>query len=170
MTPRFHQLPIPVPPMLEDSLGYQGHARWVAFYWTPYGDELCYHDGAREADGSWHAWLTFTRHPRIAPHLEPYQLGNSEEAARHWLLLDRESRVLSVGEAAAIESFLRQQLLNPPSPAPEHVDIPTLLQIFQQRVSRPVDPHTVQQMMEREDQLVQDLATWLDSQAQNPEQ
>jgi len=32
-------LRIPVPPMLEEALGYDGSARWVAFYWTPAGDE-----------------------------------------------------------------------------------------------------------------------------------
>ena len=81
--PTLTPLTIPVPQMLEEALGYAGASRWVAFHWTPWGDELRYEDGTVSADGSWHAWLTFVRHRRIAPTLAPYHFGNSEEEARH---------------------------------------------------------------------------------------
>ena len=41
----FQPLPLPVPPMLEAALGYAGTAQYVAFYWTPGGDELIWDDG-----------------------------------------------------------------------------------------------------------------------------
>jgi hypothetical protein len=33
-------LKAPVPPMLSDAIGYTGKERFVAFQWTPYGDEV----------------------------------------------------------------------------------------------------------------------------------
>jgi hypothetical protein len=35
-------LDLPVPPMLEEALGYAGASRWVAFHWERCGDELRY--------------------------------------------------------------------------------------------------------------------------------
>jgi hypothetical protein len=46
-----------------------GRARYVSFYWTPCGDEIMYSDGRLSADGQWHAWLVFTRHRTVSPHL-----------------------------------------------------------------------------------------------------
>lgn len=156
-------LNIPVPPMLEEALGYQGKARWVVFYWTPCGDELRYNDGTTEADGSWHAWLAFKRHPCIAPHLEPYHLGSSEEEARHWLLLDRESRTLYVGEASAVEHFLLEH--RPPPPVLTEEQIQALCQRLEEQwpLIRSVDPQDVEERMRREEQLVRDLKDWLDA-------
>ncbi len=42
------------PPMLCEAVGYSGSARYVGFYWTPYGDEIIYTDGRLSADGDWH--------------------------------------------------------------------------------------------------------------------
>jgi hypothetical protein len=50
----------------------------------------------------------FTYHPRIVPSLALYALGNSEEETQHGLLLDRDTRTCYVGEAPAVEQFLRQ--------------------------------------------------------------
>ena len=35
-------LPVPVPSLLEQALGYDGKGRFVAFYWTPIGDEAMF--------------------------------------------------------------------------------------------------------------------------------
>jgi len=112
-TPSLTPLSLPVPPMLEEALGYAGTSRWVAFHWTPCGDELRYEDSTVSADGSWHAWLTFVHHPRIAPALASYHFGNSEEEALHWLLLDRETRTLFVGAVVDAQQFIRQAAPQP---------------------------------------------------------
>ena len=102
MTPLF----LPVPPMFEKSLGYKGESRFVAFYWE-YFDEVCFHDtslnsGTLDSAG----WLLFTQHPFVRLHLHSFDFGSTDFPARHWLLLDRESRRFYVGERETIESFL----------------------------------------------------------------
>src|SRR6266699_6130627 len=112
---------VPVPPMLEAALGYRGTARYVAFYWIPAGDELMWDEGWRSADGEWQGWLTFTRHPRVAPVLAPFHFGDSDTPPTHWLLLDRETRTCCVGTAAAV-----QQALYTGNPAPDAAAWPVL--------------------------------------------
>jgi hypothetical protein len=90
---------IPVPPMLERALGYDGDAPLVAFWWTPGGDELCYADGRVElCGGNWGAWLDYVNHPRVVPYLAHYDFGSSELEGEHRLLLDRHSRTLAVAD------------------------------------------------------------------------
>jgi len=78
----------------ERAFGYDGEARYVAFYWTPVGDEAMYDDGQVSGDGNWQMFL-LVRHDH--PELDRrYNLGYSETEADDWLLLDRETRSLVV--------------------------------------------------------------------------
>jgi hypothetical protein len=90
------RLQVPVPPgdLLERALGYAGDAEWVCFWWEPAGDEARWSDGQRSADAEWTGYLLYTRHPRVAPALWPYELGSSDTEARHKLLLHRPTRQL----------------------------------------------------------------------------
>ena len=99
-------IPRPPPQIFEKALGYRGENRWVAFYWEPCGDELMWDDGIASADGQWPAWLIFIYHPPIVPILHQYNLGSSDEEARHWLLLDREERVFYIGDRKIVHEFL----------------------------------------------------------------
>jgi hypothetical protein len=92
--------------MLEETLGYEEDARYVAFYWTPCGDEVMWDTGWSSATGNWTAWLIFIRHPRIAPALTSYNLGSSDQEAESWLLLDRHERTVSIGPGQAVHAFL----------------------------------------------------------------
>jgi hypothetical protein len=104
---------IPVPPMLERALGYDGDAPLVAFWWTPYGDELCYADGRIElCGGNWSAWLDYINHPRVVPYLAHYDFGTSELEGEHRLLLDRRSRTLAVVDRTTAARLLAR--LAPP--------------------------------------------------------
>jgi hypothetical protein len=157
--PTLTPLTIPVPPMLEKALGYAGASRWVAFHWTPWGDALRYEDGTVSADGSWHAWLTFVRHRRIAPTLAPYHFGNSEEEARHWLLLDRETRTLSVGAVVDVQQCLRQA-----APVLTLDAVTALLETIRAHASTPPTLQAlVAHALQREHQLVTALQAWLDT-------
>jgi hypothetical protein len=146
--------------MLEAALEYTGTARWVAFYWLPGGDELMYDDGLMSADGQWHAWLLFKYHPRIAPSLVPYALGNSEEDARHWLLLDRDTRTCYVGEAPEVKQFLRQVT----SPVFTAAAVEALLAALDSPPLSPEELSTrVAQALHRQHHLEQELQAWLDA-------
>jgi len=105
---KFHPLEIPVPPMLEEAIGYDGDDRYVAFYWTPAGDAILWDTGWSSATGQWPAWLIFVRHPRIASALMSYHLGSSDQEATHWLLLDRHERTVSVSPGRDVHAFLRE--------------------------------------------------------------
>lgn len=105
-----HNLSILVPPMLEEAIGYDGSARFVAFYWMPGGDECMYDDGRLSGTGNWQAYLAFVHHPRVWPELQPYNLGSSDFEADYWLLLDREEpRRLSIATPKEARQVLREQ-------------------------------------------------------------
>jgi len=169
------RLSVPVPPMLEAALGYAGTARYVAFYWIPAGDELLWNEGWQSADGAWQGWLTFTRHPRVAPALAPYEFGDSDTPATHWLLLDREARTCCVGTVAAV-----QQALYTGNPAPDVAAWPGLgageplpaltedaLQAFIQGfrdVQVPITPEEIHQQLAAHARLLEALIAWLNNQ------
>jgi hypothetical protein len=164
---------IPVPPMLEQALGYEDQHRYVAFWWEPAGDELAWNDGQCSIVGAnWHAWLTYIQHPRVAHCLEPYELGNSDEPARHWLLLDRQERTLYVGTTPDVARFLAQH--TPPTPAiPPGEDAVSLEDALNMGIDKlfasmrqipPPDPDEIRKRMEEQARLEADLKTWLDHQ------
>jgi hypothetical protein len=140
-------------------MGYQGEARYVAFYWQPAGDEAMYNDGRMAGDGDWWAWLGYVDHPTVAPHLmRPCQtcsgrgtadtlynnpcldcdgagrhllnLGSSDFEADHWLILDREEREVYAAAVPAAVQFLAAQW--PPQPDISAEDAGTIAQALQE--------------------------------------
>lgn len=113
-TDRLIRLLAPVPPMIEAALGYYENADFVAFYWAQSGDELASHDslGNGYVGANWNAWQVFVQHPVIEPFLSPFDLGNSDVEARHWLLLDRKQRVFYVGTAEEVHGRLSERILS----------------------------------------------------------
>ncbi len=96
-----------LPRAWERAFGYDGEARYVAFYWTPVGDEAMYDDGQVSGDGNWRLFLTL-RHEN--PTLDQrHKVGDSDVEADHWLLLDRQTRDLDVMLKAEAQARLRQQ-------------------------------------------------------------
>jgi len=88
---------------LEKSLGYEYPRRWVAWHWEPDINQLMYSDGKNVGTGSALAWQVFLQHPQIAPQIQDYGLNQTDQ---YWLLLDRESRNLYIGEAKVIQNLL----------------------------------------------------------------
>jgi len=156
-------LPIPVPPQLEEALGYEGDARWVAFYWSPAGDEAMYDDGRCSGDGDWTGYLAYVDHPAVAVHLVrpcwacggrgtltdlenepcdfcdgagllPLRLGSSDFEADHWLVIDRQERTAYVAPVEVAASFLRQQW--PPSSEMTAEEAEALFEAFRRAVER----------------------------------
>jgi hypothetical protein len=91
----------------ERAFGYDGDARYVAFYWTPVGDEALYDDGQVSGDGNWRLYLILRyQHPELD---RRYNVGYSNLEADHWLLLDRETHDLVVMPRAEAQARLREQ-------------------------------------------------------------
>jgi len=99
------RLEITAHPQLEQSLGYRGDSRWVAWGWEPDIDQIISSDGKTVGTGNNMAWLVFLQHDLVQPAVREYNLG---EGDRYWLLLDTETRNLYVGEGKAVQSLLEQ--------------------------------------------------------------
>jgi hypothetical protein len=167
----------PVPPMLERALGYAGAHRYVAFYWTPSGDELIYDDGVVSADGDWSGWLTFQHHPLIQPHLRALDLGSSETEAVDWLLLDRRKRELLAGRASRVRQFLevetrplaqaskrgepRETSQSSESPASVPLDVTKLTEILRSLKTAPPPPIPLPEILQERQHVLIELRTWL---------
>ena len=161
--------------MLEAALGYPGTARYVAFYWIPAGDELLWDEGWRSADGAWQGWLTFTRHPRVAPALAPYHLGDSETPPTHWLLLDREARTCCVGAATAVQQALYTEnpapnaaawpglAAVPPLPALTEDALQPFIKGFRE-IQVTLTPEEIHQQLAEHARLLDALTAWLNNQ------
>jgi hypothetical protein len=93
--------------MLEDAMGYsrfgEDEARFVTFFWSPFGDEAYFDDGRTSGTGDWQGFLAYIEHPSVGPALgaSRFQLGSSEEVNTHRLLLDRLERKLYLVEDRA---------------------------------------------------------------------
>lgn len=66
-------LSIPVPPMLEETLGYRGDLRFVEFGYSSKTRRFGYCDGGDHIPTAHHQWIRFLRHPLIARHLPKTQ-------------------------------------------------------------------------------------------------
>src|SRR6267378_1340390 len=109
-------LPIPVPPMLEEALGYRGTLRFVEFSYSRTGRPFVCCDGGDFILSNEDLWLRFLRHPVIAPHVPESRyptlygvfpsgervplkklwkrVSDLDPGCPHCLLLDREKREL----------------------------------------------------------------------------
>jgi hypothetical protein len=155
------RLPLALPPVLCEAAGYTRSARYVALYWTPFGDGLMYTDGELTATGSWPAWSTLCAHQLGRALLAPYRLGSSESDAEQWLLANRWQHTLDVGLALDV----RQLLATQPSELAAATEIlgaertRTLIE-EQLRHPRIPDVQEIQARLERSRTLVEELARW----------
>jgi tetratricopeptide (TPR) repeat protein len=128
-------IPIPVPPMLEQALGYPGEERYVAFH------ECRVHVPGvfiEDAHGQWPGiaagWSLFCKHPAVSQILETLRMDlrrgvpvipwkewvtmNRPERQAHWsrtriLVLDRCKRTFYVGIQPNVLTFLTIQSTSP---------------------------------------------------------
>lgn len=170
-TENLTRLSVPVPPQLEQALGYDGQARSVSFYWGA-GDEAYYDDGRYSATGEWDAYLAFVRHPTIEPALQPYHLGDSESPATHALVLDRVARKLYVGTVRQVNRFLQGQwprVSTEPARISQKEMTQSVLDALNmenwQEVHTTINPGEIMREMHEHQQLVQEMKTWLDQRA-----
>lgn len=165
------KLVVPAAPMLAAAIGYPERMRYVAFYWTPYGDEVIYSDGRISANGHWHAWLLFVRHNSIAPHLDAYNLGSSDEEATHWLLVDQETCAIYVGTPGEVYPMLKGQFASQVEVADQgegeqirEITLEDFRSFMESFVEVPgPQPEAIIEEMRKQDALTEELRVWLDS-------
>lgn len=92
-------------PQLEKSLGYEAKNRWVAFHWESEINQVMYSDGKEIGAGISLAWQIFLQHPLVNAEVEEYKLNETD---KYWLILDRQTRNLYVGEGKIVPIMFEQ--------------------------------------------------------------
>ena len=115
MTANLTRLPIMSPPMFAAACGYAGEARYVAFYMDGAGGrcDLHFNDGLKSSRCDFLAWRIWSEHLTVFPALINYRFGPDEfgaQPAPHWLLVDRATGALYVGERKDVDGFLRNEV------------------------------------------------------------
>lgn len=109
----FLKAPFVLPTDFLAKFGYSLGRRFVGLYWEPCGDESCYDDGQASACGLSDNWLflAFKRRDDVAAWLSNngIKLGNSEESAQHWLVVDSQNgEVYAAHWREARQAVIRQ--------------------------------------------------------------
>ncbi len=161
-------LSVPVPPDLAATFGYPGEARFVGFFWEPGGDEIIYDDRRLSGTGDGYAFLAYRRHPAVAVHLKPYNLGSSDEPAEYYLVLDKQSQRASVAPKAMAHAFLEEQHPPPQELTPyEEVELAREAESILDAVEEDwqevqVDSEAVRQAMARQHEAIAGMIAYLD--------
>lgn len=164
-------LSIPVPPMLEQALGYFGFARLVAFYWSASGDEVLFDDGVVSAAAERPTYLGLLEHPTVAAQVRACDLESLEQDAQQWLLLDREARTLYALPAREAAALLYEQWASRPDALsePEAPDeSAAAFKAFIEEVGWqevPVDLAAVERWRQEQEARRAAMLAWLDQQA-----
>jgi hypothetical protein len=107
--------PFRLPPDFLTRFGYHGGRRFIALFWEPAGDEACYDDGESYACGLSNNWLylDFVHQSDVRAWLDENGLclGNSDEAARHWLIADARTADLHAAPWKQAAAMVRRQEL-----------------------------------------------------------
>jgi hypothetical protein len=113
MEKQMTQLNIPVPPVpiLEQAVGYRNerHARFLALWWEPCGDEAMVSDGFVTFTGHWPGYLAYVQHRAVHPQLAAYNLGSSEDPAKFRLVIELEERLAFIAPCKEAERLLFSQ-------------------------------------------------------------
>lgn len=158
----FVRLDIPVPPNASLAFGYPGTAAYVAFHWEPIGDELCYDDGRIAGTGTWYPFLQYRSHARVAPPLEPWNIGYSDVEPDHWLVLETAAGNAWIATIADALAFLRGQ--HPPLPPLRIVDFARVREEIRIAINqRTVTPEQMQELHRRQHEQLRQLLRYCDT-------
>ncbi|AWM39817.1 hypothetical protein GobsT_18160 [Gemmata obscuriglobus] len=111
----FLKAPFGLPADFLRTFGYPGQRRYIGLYWSPMGDEACWDDGQSSACGlaDNHYYLAFIRRKEVLAWRDEngLHLGNSEEEAQHWLVVDAETcEVYAAHWREARQAVIRQEI------------------------------------------------------------
>ena len=117
---QFTLLPVPMPPMLPETIGI-GDIQYFSIFYQ--GTNATWSSGRGAGTFSyWAVYAPLIEHPVLAIHLERYNLGSDDEPPECAILCDRTLQKMYVGNCREIDRFLQQQKL----PLPSLEDLETL--------------------------------------------
>lgn len=160
MLDQFTELPIPMPPMLPEALGYRGTVRYfsLSYSWS----KAWLSDGQQCHETKWRIYLQLVDHIALQVHLLHFNLGSDEECDTHRIICDRTLGKMYVGESGAVVDFLRQQ--HPPKPVikltPEQ--ILELQEKVDKLLAQKPEPIDIEAMIDAEIRWIEELQNWLD--------
>lgn len=101
---KLKRIKIRLPPshLFDELLGCSRGNRFFAFYWSRQVQVPILNDGRLETIGAVEPYRIWRYHPRIMTALADYNTGDVDDLAEHWLLVDRKTRALYVGEIADV--------------------------------------------------------------------
>jgi hypothetical protein len=152
------QLSVPIPPMLEEVLGYRGTARFVAFSWEPASRDCLWADGRRRGIGSHSGYVGFFRHRAVVAGVEGHAVGSDCDATQ-WLVIDRRCRKLHVAPAEEARLFLRKQWCDSEAgPTLIASDVRAVIDVLR----RPPTVELIAEGIRRQAEVQAEMMAWLD--------
>lgn len=133
-----------LPKNWEKAFGYQGQQRWLAAFWTPYGDEAYMYDGYMSGTANHSVYLDLERNrlpvaikrAEAAMGLSAWALGSSDNEATHCLLCDLEKRLIFIAPLAAASRFMRQQYVSVNESQLSDAQLDRLWKIWEEEMKR----------------------------------
>jgi hypothetical protein len=113
------KIPLPPPHLFDELLGCSRNIRFFAFYWSRKVQVPILNDGRFEILGAVEPYRVWRYHPRIMVALADYNTGDADDLAEHWMLVDRRTRGLYVGEVSDVLLILDFQQRGVIDPLPE---------------------------------------------------
>ena len=107
-------LPFNLPLAFLDRLGYWGDCRIVAIWFEPGVDEVAFTDGVHGLVGGDHyVYWELTRRTEVQVWIRErgINLGNSDQSAAHWLIVDRVTERAYVADLVSARDHIRTQIL-----------------------------------------------------------
>lgn len=100
---------LPPARLFDELLGCSGNRRFFALCWSRAIRAPILNDGVFEVLGAPDPYRVWRYHPVVNAALAGYNIGDAVETADHWLLVDRQSRAIYVGDATDVMAVLDYQ-------------------------------------------------------------
>ena len=107
----------------------------------------------------------YIQHPAVSPYLTGYDLGSSDNEAKHALILDREKLEVLIAPVKAAEAFLAKQWPpEPPIRMSQEEYLATISEALKNiKPPRDIDINEVQRRIDEQYALIEEMQQWLDT-------